>query len=57
VRQLGACGERVVRCSIRPSRNSIPPKQIEGALGHPIHHTFAAITTVSVSQLQACHWR
>src|SRR5260370_2608534 len=41
VRQLGACGERVrvlLNRAAEPYR--IPTKQIEGALGHPIHHTF-----------------
>ena len=41
VRQLGACGERVrflVNRAAEPY--PIPPKQIEGAVGHPIHHTF-----------------
>jgi pilus assembly protein CpaE len=41
VRQLGACGERVRFLLNRASEPyPIPPKQIEGALGHPIHHTF-----------------
>src|SRR5262249_24678745 len=41
VRQLGACGERVRVLLIRAAEPfPIPPKQIEGALGHPIHHTF-----------------
>ena len=41
VRQLGACGERV-RFLLNRAQEPypIPPKQIEGALGHPIHHTF-----------------
>jgi pilus assembly protein CpaE len=41
VRQLGACGERV-RVLLNRSAEPylIPPKQIEGAIGHPIHHTF-----------------
>jgi pilus assembly protein CpaE len=41
VRQLGACGERVrflVNRAAEPF--PIPPKQIENAVGHPIHHTF-----------------
>ncbi len=41
VRQLGACGERVrivLNRSAEP--HPIPPKQIEAALGHPIHHMF-----------------
>jgi pilus assembly protein CpaE len=41
VRQLGACGERV-RFLLNRAADPypIPAKQIEGALGHPIHHTF-----------------
>ncbi len=41
VRQLGACGERV-RFLLNRAADPypIPPKQIEGAVGHPIHHTF-----------------
>jgi pilus assembly protein CpaE len=41
VRQLGACGERVrVLLNRAAEPYPIPPKQIEQALGHPIHHTF-----------------
>jgi Flp pilus assembly CpaE family ATPase len=41
VRQLGACGERVrVLLNRAAEPYPIPPKQIEAALGHPIHHTF-----------------
>jgi len=41
VRQLGACGERVrVLLNRAAEPYPIPPKQIEGALSHPIHHTF-----------------
>lgn len=41
VRQLGACGERVrVLLNRAAEPYPIPPKQIETALGHPIHHTF-----------------
>jgi pilus assembly protein CpaE len=41
VRQLGACGERVRFLLNRAAEPyPIPPKQIEQALGHPIHHTF-----------------
>jgi Flp pilus assembly CpaE family ATPase len=41
VRQLGACGERVRFVLNRAAEPyPIPPKQIETALGHPIHHTF-----------------
>ena len=41
VRQLGACGERVrVLLNRAQEPYPIPPKQIEGALGHPIHHMF-----------------
>jgi len=41
VRQLGACGERV-RFLLNRAADPlpIPQKQIEGALGHPIHHMF-----------------
>jgi pilus assembly protein CpaE len=41
VRQLGACGERVrVLLNRAAEPFLIPPKQIEAAIGHPIHHTF-----------------
>jgi len=41
VRQLGACGERVrVLLNRAAEPYPIPPKQIEAALGHPIHHMF-----------------
>jgi pilus assembly protein CpaE len=41
IKQLGACGERVrVLLNRAAEPYPIPPKQIEGALGHPIHHTF-----------------
>lgn len=41
IRQLGACGERVrVLLNRAAEPYPIPPKQIEGALGHPIHQTF-----------------
>jgi len=41
VRQLGACGERVrVLLNRFAEPSQILPKQIEAALGHPIHHTF-----------------
>ena len=41
MRQLGACGERVrILLNRAAEPYPIPPKQIEGALGHPIHHTF-----------------
>jgi pilus assembly protein CpaE len=41
VRELGACGERVRLLLNRAAEPyPIPPKQIETALGHPIHHTF-----------------
>jgi pilus assembly protein CpaE len=41
VRQLGAAGERVrVLLNRAAEPYPIPPKQIEAALGHPIHHTF-----------------
>jgi pilus assembly protein CpaE len=41
VRQLGACGERVrVLLNRFAEPSQIQPKQIEAALGHPIHHTF-----------------
>lgn len=43
VRQLGACGERVrVLLNRAAEPFPIPPKQIESALGHPIHHMFAS---------------
>jgi pilus assembly protein CpaE len=41
VRQLGACGERVrVMLNRAAEPFPIPPKQIESALGHPIHQMF-----------------
>jgi pilus assembly protein CpaE len=41
VRELGAAGERVRLLLNRAAEPyPIPPKQIEAALGHPIHHTF-----------------
>jgi Flp pilus assembly CpaE family ATPase len=41
VRQLGASGERVRLLLNRAAEPyPIPPKQIEAAVGHPIHHTF-----------------
>jgi len=41
VRQIGACGERVrILLNRAAEPYPIPPKQIETALGHPIHHTF-----------------
>src|SRR5262245_9500065 len=41
VRELGASGDRVRLLLNRAAEPfPIPPKQIEGALGHPIHHTF-----------------
>jgi len=41
VRQLGACGERVrVLLNRAAEPLPIPAKQIEAALGHPIHHMF-----------------
>jgi len=41
VRQLGACGERVRFVLNRAAEPfPIPPKQIENAVGHPIHTTF-----------------
>jgi Flp pilus assembly CpaE family ATPase len=51
VRQLGAAGERV-RFVLNRAQEPfpIPPKQIEGALGHPIHHMFPSdYKTVSTS--------
>jgi pilus assembly protein CpaE len=41
MRELGASGDRV-RFLLNRAQEPypIPPKQIEGALGHPIHHTF-----------------
>jgi pilus assembly protein CpaE len=41
VRDLGAAGDRVRLLLNRAAEPfPIPPKQIEAALGHPIHHTF-----------------
>ena len=41
IRQLGACGERVRLLLNRAAEPfPIPPRQIEAAVGHPIHHMF-----------------
>ncbi len=41
VRELGATGDRVRLLLNRAAEPyPIPPKQIEAALGHPVHHTF-----------------
>src|SRR5207247_1052693 len=41
VRELGACGDRVRLLLNRAAEPyPIPPKQIETALGHPVHQTF-----------------
>jgi Flp pilus assembly CpaE family ATPase len=41
IRQLGAAGERVRILMNRAAEPyPIPPKQMESALGHPIHQTF-----------------
>lgn len=41
VRQLGACGDRARLLLNRAAEPfPIPRQQIEGAVGHPIHHTF-----------------
>jgi pilus assembly protein CpaE len=41
ISQLGSCRERVRLLLNRAAEPyPIPPAQIEGALGHPIHHTF-----------------
>jgi pilus assembly protein CpaE len=43
VRELGASGDRVRLLLNRAAEPyPIPPRQIEGALGHPIHHLFAS---------------
>jgi pilus assembly protein CpaE len=43
VRQLGACGERARILLNRAAEPCpIPHRQIESALGHPIHHVFAS---------------
>jgi len=41
VRELGASGDRV-RLLLNRAQEPFPisPKQIEAALGHPVHHTF-----------------
>ena len=70
VRQLGACGERVrILLNRAADPYPIPPKQIEGALGHPIHHTFpsdyktvstlpvSSITSRARSSSRAARWR
>ncbi|HXG88817.1 MAG TPA: AAA family ATPase [Vicinamibacterales bacterium] len=51
VRQLGACGERVRILLNRAAEPfPIPPKQIESAVGHPIHHMFPSdYKTVSMA--------
>jgi pilus assembly protein CpaE len=41
IRQLGACGERIRLLLNRAAEPfPIPPRQIEAAVGHPIHHMF-----------------
>lgn len=41
IRELGASGDRIRLLLNRAAEPMpIPPKQIENALGHPIHHTF-----------------
>ncbi len=43
IRQLGACSDRVrVLLNRMAEPYPIPPKQIEGALGRPIHHMFSS---------------
>ena len=43
VREVGACGERVrILLNRAAEPYPIPPKQIETALGHPIHHMFGS---------------
>jgi pilus assembly protein CpaE len=51
VRQLGAAGDRVRLLLNRAAEPfPIPPKQIETAVGHPIHHTFPSdYATVSTA--------
>src|SRR4030095_1729349 len=54
VRQLGACGERVRFLLNRAAEPfPIPLRQIEGAVGHPIHHTFPSDYKVVSSALNS----
>jgi pilus assembly protein CpaE len=54
VRQLGACGDRVRLLLNRAAEPyPIPPKQIEAAIGHPIHHTFPSDYKVVATALNA----
>jgi pilus assembly protein CpaE len=54
VRQLGACGDRVRLLLNRAAEPyPIPPKQIEGAVGHPIHHTFPSDYQVVAAALNS----
>ena len=54
VRQLGACGERVRLLLNRAAEPyPIPPKQIETAVGHPIHHTFPSDYRIVSTALNA----
>jgi hypothetical protein len=58
VRQLGAAGGACASCSPGLWAAPIPPKQIEGALGHPIHHVFPETTRPCRRRsIPACRWR
>jgi pilus assembly protein CpaE len=54
VRQLGACGDRVRLLLNRAAEPyPIPPKQIEAAIGHPIHHSFPSDYKVVATALNS----
>lgn len=54
VRQIGAAGERVrILLNRAAEPYPIPPKQIEQAVGHPIHHTFPSDYKVVATALNS----
>jgi pilus assembly protein CpaE len=54
VRQIGAAGERVrILLNRAAEPYPIPPKQIETAVGHPIHHTFPSDYKVVATALNS----
>lgn len=54
VRQIGAAAERVrILLNRAAEPYPIPPKQIEAAVGHPIHHTFASDYKVVATALNS----
>jgi Flp pilus assembly CpaE family ATPase len=54
IRQLGPCGERVRLLLNRAAEPfPIPPSHIEGAVGHPIDHTFPSDYKVVAAALNS----